>query len=218
MSPGSQVQTPEPARLRVAPTTRHPPCPSPLAPRSPLAFTLIELMVVLGIMALIMAIGVPIVYKASQRVPMSQAITGVIEVCSRARAQAVLQGREVDLIIYPRESRFEVGAAAAPAPSDAPASFPSSLDASGPASAPSAPASGSSLKLSDRVVIELLDINKLGHEFRDDDSARVRFFPNGTCDELSLVLLFPERGERREITLEVTTGLASVETDVRKFH
>jgi hypothetical protein len=67
------------------------------------------------------------------------------------------------------------------------------------------------------VIIELLDINKLGHEFRDDDFARVRFFPNGTCDELALVLL-GEGGERREITLEVTTGLAGVESDVRKFH
>jgi type II secretory pathway pseudopilin PulG len=172
-------------------------------------------MVVVGIMGVIMFIGVPIVYKASRRAPMSQAITGVIEVCSHARAQAVLQGREVDVIIYPREGRFEVGAAAVPAPSSAPPNFPG---ADRSASTPSTPASGSSLKLSDRVVIELLDINKLGHEFRDDDSARVRFFPNGTCDELSLVLLFPERSERREITLEVTTGLASVESDVRKFH
>jgi type II secretory pathway pseudopilin PulG len=171
-------------------------------------------MVVVGIMGVIMAIGVPIVYKASHRAPMSQAITGVIEVCSHARAQAVLQGREVDVIIYPREGRFEVAAAAIPA------RFPalSSLDATGSPRTPSAPLSASSLKLSDRVLIELLDINKLGHEFRDDDSARVRFFPNGTCDELSLVLLFAERAERREITLEVTTGLASVESDVRKFH
>jgi hypothetical protein len=56
----------------------------------------------------------------------------------------------------------------------------------------------------------------LPHEFREDDYARVRFFPNGTCDELTLILL-AEGGERREITLEVTTGLVNVESDPRKF-
>jgi hypothetical protein len=63
----------------------------------------------------------------------------------------------------------------------------------------------------------LLDINKLQHEFRDDDEATIRFFPDGTCDELSLVLV-SDQNERREITLEITTGLASVETDPRRFH
>ena len=43
-----------------------------------------------------------------------------------------------------------------------------------------------------------------------------RFFPNGTCDELTLILL-SEKGERCEILLEVTTGLADVEWDPNKF-
>jgi prepilin-type N-terminal cleavage/methylation domain-containing protein len=184
------------------------------APRpTPHAFTLIELMVVVGIMGVIMAIGVPIAYKVSHRAPMSQAIADVIEVCSHARAQAILQGREVDVVFYPRENRLEVAAAAIPAPTGSRAG----QGASGSTTMPSVPGSGSSAKLSEKVIIELLDINKLGHEFRDDDFARVRFFPNGTCDELALVLL-GEGGVRREITLEVTTGLAGVESDVRKFH
>jgi hypothetical protein len=62
----------------------------------------------------------------------------------------------------------------------------------------------------------MLDINKLRHDFLNDESARVRFLPNGTCDELTLILL-SDRGERREIMLEITTGLATVESDPLKF-
>jgi hypothetical protein len=55
----------------------------------------------------------------------------------------------------------------------------------------------------------MLDINKWKHDFRDDELARVRFFPNGTSDELTLILS-SDHGEQRGIVLEVTTGLASV--------
>jgi hypothetical protein len=75
---------------------------------------------------------------------------------------------------------------------------------------------GLSTRLPDKVLIELMDINKLPHEFRDDDNARVRFFPNGTCDELTLVLV-SDQNERREITLEVTTALANVESNPTRF-
>jgi prepilin-type N-terminal cleavage/methylation domain-containing protein len=181
------------------------------------AFTLIELMVVVGIMGLIMAIGVPIAYKISHRSPMSQAVVDVTEVCRYARRQAILQARQVDLMIYPRENRLAVTAAAIPAPSRSPEiQVHSQEKPAGPDPALTVGTSGSA-RLPEKVIIELLDINKLGHEFRDDDYARVRFFPNGTCDELAMVLL-GEGGERREITLEVTTGQPDVESDVRKFH
>ncbi len=181
------------------------------------AFTLIELMVVVGIMGLIMAIGVPIAYKAMHRPPMSQAVSDIIDVCRYARRQAILQGRQVDMVIYPRENRLAVEAPAIPASAGPPAISSDARDATASASPPSGAGSGGAAKLSEKVIIELLDINKLGHEFRDDDFARVRFFPNGTCDELALVLL-GEGGERREITLEITTGRPDVESDVSKFH
>ena len=42
------------------------------------------------------------------------------------------------------------------------------------------------------------------------------FFPNGTCDELTLILL-SDRGEQRAVLLEVTTSLAMVENDTSKL-
>ena len=53
-------------------------------------------------------------------------------------------------------------------------------------------------------------------EHKDAESARVRFFPNGTCDELT-VILKNDQNEYRMITWEITTGLASIETDPNRF-
>jgi hypothetical protein len=167
-------------------------------------------MIVVGIMGVILTMGVPIVYKAFHKGPMVRAISDIVEVCSHARAQAIMQGKQVDVVFYPKEGRLEVAAPAAVTPSQA---SPSPALPMGP---PSLSGSGFSARLSDRVLIEMMDINKLPHEFRDDDIAHVRFFPNGTCDELTLILV-SDQNERREITLEVTTGLASVESDPRRF-
>ena len=61
-------------------------------------------------------------------------------------------------------------------------------------------------ELDPSVVIEGLGINNL--DYTESDEARVRFFANGTSDEMTLVL--SSGGEYRKITLEVTTALASV--------
>ena len=172
-------------------------------------------MLVVGIMGVVLTMGVPIVYKVSHRAPMTKAVSEIVEVCSHARALAIMQGREVDVVFHPREGRLEVGS---------PATYTNAVPQHGssspsPALAMNAAAptgAGLSAHLSERVMIELMDINKLPHEFRDDDLARVRFFPNGTCDELTLILV-SDQNERREITLEITTGLANVESDPRRF-
>jgi len=174
-----------------------------------------EIMIVVGIMGIIMTMSVPIVWKIWHRPPLNQAIADIVEVCSNARARAILQGHEVDLIIHPREGRFELSSAAPPPQNPSPANNPAAA-ALQPAPL-SMSGSGLSARLSDRVIIEDLDINKIPGGFRDAERAVVRFFPNGTADEMSLFLLGDD-GKRCEILLEVTTGLANVEWEVRKFH
>ena len=176
-------------------------------------FTLMEIMIVVGIMGIILTMSVPIVWKIWHKAPMNKAIADIVEVCSNARARAILQGRQVDLIIHPRDGRFDLSMAPAavrqPNPQDNSAAFapePAPISMSG---------SGLSAQL-DRVIIEELDINKIPGGFRDAEQARVRFFPNGTADEMSLFLL-SDSGQRCEILLEVTTGLANVEWEVRRF-
>src|SRR5262245_26871667 len=75
------------------------------------AFTLIELMVVVGIMAMVMAIGIPfmanIVHGGSG---LGRAVRDVQEVCSNARALAILQQTTAELRIRPRDGTFEFSA------------------------------------------------------------------------------------------------------------
>ena len=71
-----------------------------------------------------------------------------------------------------------------------------------------------SAQLSPSIIIEGLGIS--GEDWTEDEEARVRFYSNGTCDEMSIVLL-SDKGERRNIFLEVVTGMADYEVDPMKF-
>jgi len=167
-------------------------------------FTLIEVMVVVGIMGMILAAGIPSLYKLTQKEGMRKVTSDVVEVCSKARAQAILRGAPVDLIFHPRERRLEVGAAA-------PVADPG-MAGEGSSGRTPVTATGKEAQIPDDMVIEMLDINL--SEYRESEWARVRFFPNGTSDELTLVL-HSSKNEWKKITLEVTTGLASVDNVVR---
>ena len=70
------------------------------------------------------------------------------------------------------------------------------------------------VKLSDRIIIEGIGIH--GLDYSDDEVSRVRFYPNGTSDEMSLVLR-SDRNEYRNIALEAVTALADFEVDPSKF-
>src|SRR5437588_11642660 len=71
-------------------------------------FTLIEIMIVVGIMGIILTMSVPLVYKVWHRAPMAQALHDVTEVCSNARREAILHGHQVDLVFH-GDGRYEVG-------------------------------------------------------------------------------------------------------------
>ena len=173
------------------------------------AFTLIELMVVVAIMGIILTAGIPSLYKLMQKEGMRKVTSEIVEVLSKARAQAILRGVPTDVVFHPREHRLEVAGAAAP-----------SADGGGPvagtdvaADKPSVtPGAGQVAVVPDDFVIEMLDINL--SEYKESEWARVHFYPNGTSDEMTLVLRSP-KSEWKKISLEVTTGLASVDEVAR---
>ena len=160
-------------------------------------------MIVVSILAVVMAMGIPTIYQLNKKEGMRQAVADIVEVCSNARAQAILRGTTVELRIYPQERRFTV--AAAPAPRAATEDFGSEP----PPPRAAAPRSGLSAQISDRLIIEMIDVNFI--EYKDQEEARVRFHPNGTCDELT-VILRSEKNEFRRISLEDTTSLATVDS------
>ena len=134
------------------------------------AFTLIEIMIVVAIIGLIAAMGVPSILQALRQDGMRKAVNDVKEGLDNARARAIFSGKTTEVVFHPLEKRIE------------------------------------STALPDGVDIAMLDINLL--DYGASDEARVRFFPNGTCDELTLVL--HSRDEWEKITLEFSTALASV--------
>jgi prepilin-type N-terminal cleavage/methylation domain-containing protein len=173
-------------------------------------FTLIEIMVVVGVMGIILAMGVPSILKSIKREGMRKAVADVEEVCSNARARAILGGSETTVVFHPLEKRLEVGGAA-PVPTEGGGdgdAFPVSAPA--PASTRS---SGLSAVLPDEITIEMLDINLL--EYNESEVARIRFFPNGTSDEMTLILHSSKRNEYFKVSTEVTTGLVSSEPFAR---
>ena len=160
-------------------------------------------MIVVGIIAIVMVIGIPAIYQAVHPDSMRKAVADVMEACSQARAQAILRGVTTEIRIDPLEGSIDVGIAPER----------KSFENDAPAAAAASPraAGGSSFfhaRLSRRMSIEMLDVNF--QEYKESDEGRVQFHPNGTSDEFTLVLK-SDQGEWRKITLEVTTALADLE-------
>ena len=186
-------------------TRRHtPPGAAPGAPGG--GFTLIEIMIVVAIMAIVMSMGVPAFNKLWHKAPMIKAVRDTQEVLQNARARAILGGREAEVVFHPQSRSFEVGGGAG-APARARRVDSDDLGAIPPPAAPAR--SGLSGQWDESILLEMLDVNLT--EYKDREVAHVRFYPNGTCDELTIVLHSPStKDEWYKISLEVTTGLATV--------
>ena len=148
------------------------------------AFTLIELMVVVAIIGLIAAMGLPSLMKAFEKDGMRKAVSDLTEVCASARAKAIFANATVAVVFHPGEKTF-------------------ACEGGGPGKGSTYV---SSSKLPDTVDFAMLDINL--QDFGASEWARVRFFGNGTSDEMTVVL--HDRLEWKKITLEFSTGLATV--------
>jgi prepilin-type N-terminal cleavage/methylation domain-containing protein len=177
---------------------------SRFTPRSR-AFTLIEIMIVVGIMGIVMAMSVPIVYKVWRKAPMRQAVKDIVEVLSHARARAIMQNTITEVVFRPRENLVALAGAASPP------SSPGEQAAEAPPGAAPTTGSGLSAKLSPDIIIETLDVNMSGIEFNDAEQVKIRFYPNGISDEMRMILF--DGRDRMGIELEITTGLANVVPD-----
>jgi hypothetical protein len=164
-------------------------------------------MIVVGIMGIILLMGVPMVWKVFHRAPMDQALYDMQELCTTARRQAILHGVQTQLVLHGNGGISVEGGAS-----------PAAATATGVQS-PAVPASSSGGSLTSTHLPNGVAIFKFligGVDCMQLESARVRFFPNGTCDDFVMQLV-SDHAERVELSLEVTTSLISIERDWGKF-
>jgi prepilin-type N-terminal cleavage/methylation domain-containing protein len=175
-------------------------------------FTIIEIMVVIAIMAIVMAVGIPSMYRALQRDDLARAVNDTVEGCKMARDRAILQGIPYEFVV---KGASELNVAPASQKKvmeeNQDSSQPETTDSSDHGTSPSnseSPASGFPRKLAEEVEIQLLDVNFHDHmRGGTAEDARVKFFPNGTSDEFTIVYNF--KGKQRTIQLDIVTGLAT---------
>jgi prepilin-type N-terminal cleavage/methylation domain-containing protein len=147
------------------------------------AFTLIEMMVVIAIMATVLCAALPSLYGFVHKEGFRKTVSDVVDTCRSARAEAIMQDTTAELVFHPREGTCEA----------------------------SAGGSGHgvwahSAKF-EHCTIEMLAVNL--RDFKDEPAVTVHFYPNGRCDEMTLVLR-SDKGDYRKITIECTTGLPIV--------
>ncbi len=190
------------------------------------AFTLIEILVVVAIMAIVFSISIPFMNTALMgNKGINGAMRLVQEACSDARALAILKQSTATLTMH-GDGSIDVASGGSSSRSRM-----ESSDVAGnewrmedrPAATSGGPGGGGRVemklkypaKLPDGVGIEAILAN--GVDATELERAEVRFYPDGTCDEFNVILTHPESGERRQVWLEITTSLADIETDHTKF-
>jgi prepilin-type N-terminal cleavage/methylation domain-containing protein len=193
--------------MNPAPPQRTPPRRR-VAPRGRGAFTLIEIMMVVGIMALILAIGIPAFVETFNKTPLRQAVSDITEGLGNARMLAIVSGQPTEFVLHAEDGSISVNRAPQAA------AGPAGGDGESVASDESASMTPFHAQLSPDIIVDLVDVNGVDHMSADE--VHVRFYPNGTSDEFQLVIRSVDN-QYRMIQLEVVTAIASVESDPLKF-
>ncbi|MBU6400606.1 MAG: type II secretion system GspH family protein [Verrucomicrobia bacterium] len=174
-------------------------------------FTLVEIMIVISIIAVVFAMGVPSLFRMMSKDPMRQAVSDVLEACQQARAEAILRDTTTELRFDLEDGGFwDITVVPRPKHHAELDVQPDPSVQSPPDSAP-APAPIFHARISNRIFVDALGVNFKDAIADQEPPAPVRFYANGTCDEFTIVLHWLDQPEWRKISLDIITGLPDVE-------
>ena len=172
-------------------------CPVPIGPgphrlSGGRAFTLIEIMIVVGIIGLVAAMGMPAVLKELQKEGMRKAVSDVRDVFFTARERAILSGHTVKAVFHIQDRRFGVDG---------------DCDGVNIHSGKT-----TSATLPNGIEFGMFDIYH--QDYAESESTWIFFNPDGTCDD-GVVIALLGRGEKKFITLDFATGLPKTMNEFR---
>jgi prepilin-type N-terminal cleavage/methylation domain-containing protein len=180
-------------------------------------FTLIEVMLVTGIMLLLLGWGVPNMLRALEKHGIAKASMDIMDGCKQARALAILKGTTAEFVITDDGESYVLFVAQASTPrlmNTGAAQAPDDMYGPDPLATATSRKTKSALeeldgfrrRLDQGIGLETIDVNFIDQMAGNE--ARVRFFANGTSDEFTTTVLMNE--DRRIISLDPITGLPSM--------
>ena len=177
------------------------------------AFTLIELMVVIGLIMIVMTIGIPrLVYN--NETPLGGSLSAVMDACAAARTKAILSGQTTKVIIDSETYSVTVGGVSTKPKTELESLNPDTNNLDSLNDDPKQTAqTGSSFsgKIHADVGVDFLAVNF--KDMSEAERAEINFFPNGTSDEFAIGMRhITGDGVQRFVHLDSVTGLAYLKT------
>ena len=177
------------------------------------AFTLIELMVVIGLIMIVMTIGIPrLIYN--NETPLGGSLSAVMDACAAARTKAILSGQTTKVIIDSETYSVTVGGVSTKPKTELESLNPDTNNLDSLNDDPKQTAqTGSSFsgKIHADVGVDFLAVNF--KDMSEAERAEINFFPNGTSDEFAIGMRhITGDGVQRFVHLDSVTGLAYLKT------
>ena len=179
-------------------------------------FTLIELMVVVSMVLIVLAWGVPNLLHSMEKKGIRKSLFDLTEGCEQARALAILTGEPTELLIRAEDGRMIIRKNAAPHLVRHETYRDMDPDEESRKTGSRGQAITGRLTRFDRslgsnVAFEVFLVNRLDQTQYTE--GLIRFHPNGTSDDCTLKLLHVDedgRTERRWIRISPVTGVPRI--------
>ena len=177
------------------------------------AFTLIELMVVIGLIMIVMTIGIPrLIYN--NETPLGGSLSAVMDACAAARTKAILSGQTTKVVIDSETYSVTVGGVSTKPKTELETLNPDTNNLDSLDDEPKQTTqTGSSFsgKIHADVGVDFLAVNF--KDMSEAERAEINFFPNGTSDEFAIGMRhITGDGVQRFVHLDSVTGLAYLKT------